>query len=115
MRRWLNGLLGVGGLLAGMYLLGRDGVRAWEGWLCLLMALADLAAAYTHREGETIIAAPARRIWLVIAGCTLVPCGLLVAFGDRPALLGPLAGLSMVCITVGPILLLWRYQRPPRS
>lgn len=98
------------GVIGGMIV--SSSLSSTEGWSVLLMALYFGQLAYSYSPDKATTFQVSRPRLIVILGvCVIPPLVLLFLFGDRAGWRQPLLIFFLLSITIGPVVLLWRYRR----
>jgi hypothetical protein len=91
-----------------------NSISSSTGWSVLFGALtfAHLAFTYTPASDTSYVVSRPRLLG-ILAACIVPPLLLLLAFFDRPGWRQPLIVAFLLCISLGPVILLRRYARRP--
>ena len=89
-----------------------NSISSGTGWTTLLVALnfAHIAFTYTPAS-DTTYAVSRPRLLGILAVCVIPPLLILLAFFDRPGWRQPLIIAFLLCVSIGPVILLRRYTR----
>lgn len=87
-----------------------------NGWSELIGGITIGSYAFTYKRSEdTIFRASKKRVAGVLAISVLPPLILLFCFGDRTGWASWLVTYFLLSLSLGPVLLLWRYRQAPQA
>jgi glucan phosphoethanolaminetransferase (alkaline phosphatase superfamily) len=89
-----------------------NSISSITGWGFVVMALNFGHIAFTYTPAsDTAYAVSRPRLFGILAVCAIPPLLLLFVFIDRPGWQQPLVVAFLLCISIGPVILLRRYTR----